>query len=318
MKAYKFNSACLLLSCIATINTHAACFKASSKSNTYNFGTIIVQRDAAIGTKLGTVEWASLSSAAERVLTCYGGGLSKYFIATGTPDTQSHVYSTNIQGVGFKIMDSGGNYFENPAGGVNWGASNVGVNWGRRYTVELVKTGPIISGAIASGLIAKAWGDGDSSSDPYLSLFMGNAVIKQVACSITTPSLIFPLGNVLASTFGTTVGTTPSAAQNTQNLGLNCEAGANINVTFSGTQNPDVATTSVLALTGQGNSDVANGVGVQILYNNAPLVLEQRIVLKQSTGGMESFPLTARYYQTKSTVTTGKANASATLNLTYQ
>ncbi|WP_256937857.1 hypothetical protein, partial [Enterobacter chuandaensis] len=30
------------------------------------------------------------------------------------------------------------------------------------------------------------------------------------------------------------------------------------------------------------------------------------------------FPLTARYYQTQTTVEPGTANASATLNLTYQ
>lgn len=147
---------------------------------------------------------------------------------------------------------------------------------------------------------------------------MGNNTIIPVACSLTTPNLNFPIGDILASKFGTSVGTIPSGAQNTQNLGLNCDAGANINVTLQGAQNPDVSTTSVLALTGQGNADVAQGVGVQLLYNGSPLVLNNRIVLKQSSGGQETFPITARYYQTKTSVATGKANASATLDLTYQ
>jgi type 1 fimbria pilin len=142
--------------------------------------------------------------------------------------------------------------------------------------------------------------------------------VTQVACSITTPNLTFPIGDILATSFGSTVGTTPVEAQNTQNLGLNCDAGANINVSLSGTQNPDVSTTSVLALTGQGTIGIAKGVGVQVLYNGTPLVLNNRIVLKQSSGGQETFPLTARYYQTKTSVSTGVANASATLNLTYQ
>lgn len=85
-----------------------------------------------------------------------------------------------------------------------------------------------------------------------------------------------------------------------------------------GTQNPDVGTASVLALTNQGDADVAQGVGVQLLYNGSPLILNNRLVLKSSTGGQETFPITARYYQTRTTVTTGKANASATLDLTYQ
>ncbi|MCL6720425.1 fimbrial protein [Klebsiella sp. T2.Ur] len=106
--------------------------------------------------------------------------------------------------------------------------------------------------------------------------------------------------------------------RNTQNLGLNCDVGANINVSLSGTQNPDISDSSVLALTGQGGAGVAKGVGVQIVYNGAPLMLNNRIVLKTSSGGQETFPLTARYYQTRTTVSTGTANASATLNLTYQ
>jgi Fimbrial protein. len=114
------------------------------------------------------------------------------------------------------------------------------------------------------------------------------------------------------------VGTTPTIAQNTQNLGLACDAGANINVTLQGIQNPDVSTTSVLALTGQGGADVATGVGVQLLYNGSPLVLNKLVTLKKSSGGQETFPIVARYYQTKKSVTTGKANASATLDLTYQ
>ena len=114
------------------------------------------------------------------------------------------------------------------------------------------------------------------------------------------------------------MGTTPAGARNTQNLGLNCDPGANVNVSISGIQNPDVATTSVLALTGQGNTGTAKGVGIQLLYNGTPLALNTRLPLTVAAGGQQTFPLTARYYQTNTTVEPGTANASATLNLTYQ
>lgn len=142
--------------------------------------------------------------------------------------------------------------------------------------------------------------------------------INVLACTITTPQLTFPIGDISAAAFGATVGTTPVGAQNTQNLGLNCDAGANVNVSISGIQNPDIAATSVLALTGQGNTGTAKGVGVQLLYNGTPLTLNTRLPLKPAAGGLEAFPLTARYYQTQTTVEPGTANASATLNLTYQ
>lgn len=228
------------------------------------------------------------------------------------------VYKTNLQGVGIQGDWDGVQWtYRNPAT-VDARSGTTGIyDGGYGQTFKLVKTDNIISGTLTNGLVATTYYDGNSSN-PAIRINLVNSTVVQVACSITTPNLVFPIGDVLASTFGSSIGTTPVAAKNTQNLGLNCDAGANINVSLSGTQNPDVSTTSVLALTGQGSANVAKGVGVQILYNSSPLILNNRIVLKQSAGGQETFPLTARYYQTKTSVTTGMANASATLNLTYQ
>lgn len=183
--------------------------------------------------------------------------------------------------------------------------------------MSFVKTGNIISGNVNTGVLGYAVGDGNLSLKAITVNLVG-AKVTQVACSPTTQNLSFPIGNVPATNFSTTPGTIPAGGQTTQNLGLSCDTGANINVSLSGTQNPDIANNSVLALTGQGSAGVASGVGVQILYNGTPLQLNNRIVLKQSSGGQETFPLTARYYQTKTAVTTGSANTSATLSITYQ
>ncbi|HBV4841648.1 TPA: fimbrial protein [Klebsiella aerogenes] len=187
-------------------------------------------------------------------------------------------------------------------------------------TMQIIKTSNnATSGPVLRGYYAKFYAGKQGGGNIYpmmLNVVGGN--IETLACSINTPNLTFPLGDIPVTSFGNAVGITPANAQNTQNLGLNCNAGANINVTLTGLQNPDVGNTSVLALTSQGEPSVAKGVGVQIIYNGSPLLLNNRIVLKQSAGGQEMFPLTARYYQTRTAVTTGKANASATLNLTYQ
>lgn len=84
-----------------------------------------------------------------------------------------------------------------------------------------------------------------------LTATLTDGTINALACSITTPQLTFPIGDISASTFGSTVGTTPAGAQNTQNLGLSCNADTNITVSLSGVQNPDSANTSVMALTGR-------------------------------------------------------------------
>ncbi|MDH1125902.1 fimbrial protein [Enterobacter sp. GD03975] len=269
-----------------------------------------VQRDAPVGTVISSF----ITNGTGDIDYCIGTGSIVYEMSMfSTPSTITNYYNTNVPGVGISLRFTS----------TNWYFPKV-----RQYSVisptktvvaplevTLIKTGDITSGVIGSGVLGKAYGD-----DRIQSLtvnYTGNQV-TQLACSITTPNLSFPLGDISASNFGSTVGTVPSGAQNTQNLGLDCDKNANINVMLQGAQNPDVGATSVLALTGQGNSDVAKGVGVQLLYNGAPLELNNRIVLKQSAGGQETFPITARYYQTQPTVSTGKANASAILDLTYQ
>ncbi|MFP2412591.1 fimbrial protein [Citrobacter braakii] len=111
-----------------------------------------------------------------------------------------------------------------------------------------------------------------------------------------------------------------SNSTRTYTIDLNCDAGARINASLSGTQSAETANDSILALSGAGMSGVASGIGIQLLYGNTPLKLDNNIVLKTSAGGQEFPPgaFTARYFQTKNNVTAGSANATATLNITYQ
>lgn len=312
----------LLLMLGLSVDAQADCSSnrspASPYTTTLNPGDIIVQRDTPVGTVIATVTTPSPRTGGVWNNCINGGGTNYYYMSMfPTPSPVSGYYNTNIPGVGVAVGYSTAipASFRSPANAQFTAAS--GISNAYPLYLTFVKTGDIVSGRLSSGLLAYAYADGSPSVKGVTVNINGNA-ITQVACSITTPNLTFPIGDVLASAFGTAVGTIPSGAQNTQNLGLNCDAQANINASLSGTQNPDVGTGSVLALTGQGNSNVAKGVGVQILYNGSPLVLNNRIVLKRSSGGQEALPLTARYYQTKTSVTTGIANASATLNLTYQ
>lgn len=289
--------------------TFATCSFASgytTRTDNLNFGSVVVQRDTPVGTLIfqGQQQGSTYINCTGDVNTNYYTFSYNGAVSSGI----SHVYNTNIPGVGVSVYTWA--YYDNPAGTDN--TTNGAV---KTYIIKynLIKTGAITSGVLMTGKI----GTWTVTGITPLIINVSGGNVTQVACAITTPSLNFPLGDVLASSFGSTVGFV-NTKTNTQNLGLNCDAGANINVALNGTQNPDVSTNSVLALTGQGNSDVAKGVGVQILYNGSPLVLNNRIVMKQSSGGQETFPITARYYQTKTAVTTGKANASATLDLTYQ
>jgi len=136
-------------------------------------------------------------------------------------------------------------------------------------------------------------------------------------CSLRSNSLTLDLGNIEVNDFSGGVGFIPNDGA-TANMLLECDSNANINITLNGIMNTDVNDSTVLALSGQGQFGTADGVGVQLSYNNTPLALNKRINLKRSNGGVESFPVTAHYYQTKTTVKPGTANATATLDITYQ
>lgn len=315
----KFIQAIILLCLLAGWNNsvHAGtCTTITPQVSTLSVGTINVQRDAPVGTVIfsgaATYTGSYLTGCSNPLML----GFSMRYNNATLSSYGNHVYNTNVSGIGIRF--SSNNYFENPTNTFSYNAQTSYVDWyGGR--VELVVTGQVSSGALTPGVIGVVTLQGsDGVYRDGLTTQLTSGTINALACSITTPQLTFPIGDISASAFGTAIGTTPTGAQNTQNLGLTCTPGTNISVSLGGIQNPDSTNTSVMALTGQGMTGTAKGVGVQFLYNGTPLVLNSRLLLKQSSGGLETLPLTARYYQTLTSVESGAANASATLNLTYQ
>lgn len=305
----------LVLILLTSCEVQAACQSTNLSRDYFTLGDIVVTRDTPVGS---TIKQVNSSYNGYMIATCESGYTYMTMLYNGGQrSAYTNVYKTNVPGIGISMYTTS-NYF-----GVMWFASPANSyyrngGWdlydSAPAVMSVVKIGDVTSGKLTTGLVAKTTFDYGTGYEYYLN----DGTISVPSCSLQTPALTFPIGDVLASDFGNTVGVTPSKAQNTQNLGLSCDANANISVSLSGTQNPDVGTTSVLALTGQGSAGVAQGVGVQIVYNGTPLALNNPIVLKKSSGGQETLPLTARYYQTRTSVTTGTANTSATLNLTYQ
>ncbi|MEY1423969.1 fimbrial protein [Morganella morganii] len=292
---------------------------------------IVIQRDAPVGTKLlevrgnRDVAWKCSGSVISQAL-----GIKTYgrFIQVLNG---RNIYATDIAGIGYAFgaeidvtgcrgavtyLGYGGskNQYSICAGGGLIDGGNAYIQSG----IAFYKIGKSGSGTIRSGSLGVLINELQSAWQTEVPVNVTAFTVTTLACSITTPSLNFPIGDISAANFRGGIGSIPAGTEVNRNLGLDCDAGANINVSLQGTQNPDVSNTSVLALSGQGSAGVAQGVGVQLLYNGAPLELNKRLVLKTSGGGKETFPVTARYYQTKTTVVPGKANTSATLDLTYQ
>lgn len=135
------------------------------------------------------------------------------------------------------------------------------------------------------------------------------------ACTVTNTAISVPMGTVEKRAFGGT-GTWPGDA-NTRSFSipLNCNAGTKVSIQIDG--NAHNAAQGVLNLNGSNGS--ALGVGIQLVYSNAPLPLAIPLALgTAATDGAYNIPLQARYYQTGSNITPGLANASATFTMLYQ
>lgn len=282
-------------------------------SDTYfDFGNTIVQRDLPIGSVIATAK--ALNTVNNNI---YCTTKTNTWVNLGGLFTSQSsiggIYNTNIPGVGINFVPNSGDW-------IPWQAVTIVAGGGISPTYmnpalyQLVKTGPIPSGVynISSGLFLTL------SIDTFGVGYRANissGTVTSVACSLNNNAINVPLEDVMAASL-TAVGSV--AKPKTFDMGLTCDAGAKVNVQMNGTQNTNSSVAGVLQLTNAGSPGVAKGVGVQILYNGSPLALNNRLLLKTSAGGQETFTFTARYYQTQSVVTTGAANTTMTLDVTYQ
>ena len=302
----------ILLALLFSTFANASCrfYQGGYTETNMSFGNVTVQRDALPGTVINsqTINVPKFGP------ICDNGAFGVWDVGIFKDlSSISQVYKTNIEGVGIRISTSYGvirNEHLTPSS-MFQDLSSV--------KAELVKIeGEAQSGELSTGLIMH-WDVGDGQNAPLdmpvMKLFLSGGSVTALACSIQSGNtLAFPMGKVSVDQFeniGAVSQTTVTA-----NLKLDCAQNANVNITLEGTKSPDTSDSSILALTGESN--VATGIGVQILYNNSPIKINEPLSLGSSPGGVETYRLTARYIQTKEQIHTGSANATAVLNLTYQ
>lgn len=298
-------------------------------SITINVGQINVLKDIATDTSITPeIVGANGGFDCSKGTGPSGMGIKSYLTDTGKKNTSSaSLFASNVAGVAMSIGVSGaiglkwiGDHI-GYIGGANWRLVNYAdfsANWplGLQARIRLYKTGDIGSGTLSGKIGAYISSNGSNPTiwGTEIPIYITGTVTK-IACSLNSPSINVPLGDVFASKF---TGIASTAGDKGFDVGLTCDKDAKINVALAGTQNSDTPDTSVLALTSAGQSGTASGVGVQLLYGGTPLKINNNILLKTSAGGQETLPFTARYYQTQTAVGAGLANSSATLNITYQ
>ncbi|MBR8653518.1 type 1 fimbrial protein [Achromobacter sp. Marseille-Q0513] len=324
----------LLAASLLATQAHALCYWTPEMDRgafTLNAtAPIVVPQNAAVGSTIGTVT-LPISNTRFLLMRCNSSGgslVSTFELSRGAPASISSpvaTYSTNIDGIGYRINMQGLGYFPRTV-------TNTAVMQNGAYQdsltvgffsiqLTLVKTAPVTgNGALAPGLYGMGYAGGNPMQ-PYLRILVGNIQVLSPTCNIAPQSsnLQVDLGQVRRSWFtgvGNTQGSKPF------DVTVNCRVSTNnqfntVSLTMDATADPSNAP-GVLKLAASGSTD-ATGIGIQVLNGTGqPVQFGQPMDLGPTKNGDYVASFTARYYQTKPAVTTGQANGMATLTLSYK
>lgn len=298
-----------------------------------NFGNVVVQRDTTVGTVVATINENTLGGR-NNFIQCNAPGYTTQWAAGGglTPVVYNGqtLYESGVAGLAIRVVTPGagstaGRY---GTGNLPRQISNVpcsssspaawyrlcGGTWGG-LRLQLVKIASTTgSGPMTGGSVVKALVVGETSIMDYT---IGTGTVRTVACSVTNSNIMVTMGTAKNTDFSG-VGSSSGDADFTINL--DCDASTNVNLTIQpGSAGAANAAQGILKLDNEGAADTASGVGVQILHNNAPFALGSMIrIATTASDGAYAIPMKARYYQTLSALSPGKADANATFTMTYQ
>lgn len=283
-------------------------------------GTITVPTDTPVGSTVFTQDYLFDSVAGHQSFSCGGRDWTGNYITTMSGSAISpNIYNTGISGLGIRIsMYSEADYWAFPVTATPapftvplhvTGADNA--SFGSAYlhvVVDVIKTGESLTAGNLDYVAPEfAYADTLKLADLQVS---GVVTVSSCTVDSSTPKIV-ELDTVSSSKLATTGSTANSKPFD---ITLNCNGSSNVNVTLSGEEDVNTHGLGVLALD---SSSTAKGVGIQILYQDNPVMLNQLMSVGTATTGQFKIPFTARYYKTLSTVTAGDVSAVATYTLTY-
>ena len=284
---------------------------------------ITVQQGAPVNTVIGT--WDAANGRTD--ITCPARfstwvGYDLITDAEAVPGVR-HVYKTNIPGIGVRgwsgndarYLVTDRNVLLPKHIGSNNNEGMSGYVPSANYRIQLVVTGPVEDGTLdLSHFTAGLWYDDLLATRLQYSSPAIHVIAN--ACEIQTGNIQVPLGETSAALLDQPGKT--SAPVNF-NVDVLCDAGTNVNITYTGTTvsgQPDT-----LQLDNAGAAGSAQGVGVQILQagNSTPLHFGRQYAMKQSApAGLLSLPFQARYIRLDGALESGEADATATFEMTYR
>ncbi len=222
-----------------------------------------------------------------------------------------NLWATNLPGLALRVTRDGENLGGNTDGllGVHPGDGSA-----REYVIdmELVKTGPVTPGFLQGQALSvdasAAIGDPDHN---VVRKHVTSSYVRGVACTVNTDSkhLVVPLGAVPAIAFDG-----PGAARASREfvIDLTCSPYGDprptpLSIQLLGETVP--GTTDILKLQGD---DAAQGVGIRVLKDDVPVMLNAWHSLGDANVGATTLPFVAQYYQYGERVTAGSGDSVMT------
>lgn len=313
----------VLLIIIAPLPVFASC-SGTTGIDTHNFGTITIPANSA--PEPGIVYYSRDTYTTNNPyynITCT---TPSFTLAGMVPNpvpndvtTQQLMLDTGIwSGLGVKLgFDYRGTYTSRELWApdsekINSAAFDQTVNGSPVSQIDIIGTGTVIvPGNVSMYLSGVFTADGYPVEDYKIS---GTIVAGSCIVDSATPQTV-DLGTVYSSSLPS-IGSVSNPKK--FSIVLNCNANVSVNLTMSGTEDGNIPGKGVLMLSATGEEqDSAAGVGVQLLYNDIPVPLNQIVNVGQATNGQFEIPLTAQYYRTQEKLLSGEVNAVATYTLTY-
>ncbi|WP_244829513.1 fimbrial protein [Caballeronia sp. TF1N1] len=280
-------------------------------------GSLSIGRDAVVGTILNSTSQNAGASASNVTCTIQQITTVNGNVVAGNPKT----YQTDVDGIGVRFyITSGwnGSWEQAPTTSSFTVTSGSTAHYVR---ADLVVTGPISGGTITilPSMTISFTGPCINTLTVTETLVTGTMVTGQ-ACSVTTPAVTVTMQKVAPSdlpSVGATAGNTAFS------LGLNCAAGAKVNVTLTDALNP-ANQSNILTI---GGDSAASGVGLRVLFGSSPVSYGPASPLAgtsnqwsvgTASGGAMTVPLIAQYVRTAATLQMGRVSGKALFTMSYQ
>lgn len=307
----------LLMLNSSVVHAASSCGRAwvggSSTHPTVNFGTLAVSGTMVIGDVIAT-KLLPMDNA-----ICTGTGETGSFLyrMSGTLTALPNVYTTNVAGVGVRVLPGAdkGNTQYAPFD-VTGGPVSPRTYVQNQLQVELIKTGPIAVGVALSGVFYN--GSATLSGFGSDAAFTGGT-FKNVSCSTQAETHIRLLHVNTRDLMN--VGATANEKPFTLNFNCSGAGTANVYITFSDNTTPGNTSNKLTPATTSTSSGVAfqilkSGSAISFGPNSSTFGNVNQIALGPASA-LTSLPLSVRYIRTGD-MTPGKLTAVATFTMSYQ